>query len=94
MTKWPSVYLGKIFSYSLKLKEFDAEYVRKYKDQKGYSYHQSGFVDSIWYFYSKEVSTNLCFLFCKVKPSQTIRDERDLWVATDEVTMNICTAWC
>ena len=60
MTKWPSVDLGKIFSYMLKLKEFDAEYIGKYKDQKGYSCYQSGFVDSIWYFYGKDVSTNLC----------------------------------
>ena len=94
VTKWPSVDLGKIFSYILKLKEFDAEYVGKYKDQKGYSYYQSGFVGTIWYFYSKEISINLCFLFCKVTPSQSVRDERELWVAIDKVTMDICTAWC
>ena len=94
VTKWPSVDLGKIFSYILKLKEFDAEYVRKYKDQKGYSYYQSGFVGTIWYFYSKEISINLCFLFCKVTPSQSVTDERELWVAIDKVTMDICTAWC
>jgi len=50
VTKWPSVDLGKVFSYILKLKEFDAEYIGKYKDQKGYSYDESGFVDTIWYF--------------------------------------------
>ena len=59
VTRWPSVDLGKIFSYILKIKEFDAEYVGKYKDQKGYSYYQSGFVGTSWYFCSKEISTNL-----------------------------------
>ena len=65
VTKWPLVDLGKIFSYMLRLKEFDAEYVGKYKDQKGYSYHQNASEDTIWYFYSKEVSTNL--LSCSAK---------------------------
>ena len=88
VTKWPSVDLGKIFSYILKLKEFDADHVGKYKDQKGYSYYQSGFVGSIWYFHSKEISA-LCFLFCKVTPSQSVRDERELWVAIDKVTMDM-----
>ena len=44
VTKWPSVDLGKIFSCILKIKEFDAEYVGKNKNQKGYSYNQSGYV--------------------------------------------------
>jgi len=48
VTKWPSLDLGRIFSYILKIKEFDAEYVGKYKDQKRYSYYQSGFVGTIW----------------------------------------------
>ena len=38
VTKRPSLAFGKIFSYVLKIKEFDAEYVGKYKDQKGYCY--------------------------------------------------------
>jgi len=37
--------------------------------------------------YSKEITTNLCFLFCKVRPSQIVRDKRELWVAIDKVTM-------
>ena len=90
VTRWPSVDLGKIFSYILKIKEFDAEYVGKYKDQKGYSYYQSGFVGT---FVVKKLAP--IFVSCSaVTPSQSVRDERELWVAIERVAMDICTAWC
>ena len=47
MTVWPKVNLGNIFEYILRMKEFDKEYIGKYKDQKAYSYFDSGFVGEI-----------------------------------------------
>ena len=44
---WPKVNLGNIFEYILRMKEFDKEYIGKYKDQKAYSYFDSGFVGEI-----------------------------------------------
>ena len=47
MTVWPKVNLGNIFEYILRMKEFDKEYMGKYKDQKAYSYFDCGFVGEI-----------------------------------------------
>ena len=47
LTVWPKVNLGNIFEYILRMKEFDKEYIGKYKDQKAYSYFDSGFVGEI-----------------------------------------------
>ena len=49
MIVWLKVNLGNIFEYILRMKAFDKEYIGKYKDQKAYSYFDSGFVggDSI-----------------------------------------------
>ena len=44
---WPKVNLGNIFEYILRMKEFDKEYIGKYKDQKAYSYFDSGSVGEI-----------------------------------------------
>ena len=47
LTAWPKINLGNIFEYILRMKEFDKEYIGKYKDQKAYSYYNSGFVGEI-----------------------------------------------
>ena len=47
LTVWPKVNLRNIFEYILRMKEFDKEYMGKYKDQKAYSYFDSGFVGEI-----------------------------------------------
>ena len=47
LTAQPKVNLGNIFEYILRMKEFDKEYIGKYKDQKAYSYFDSGFVREI-----------------------------------------------
>ena len=43
MTTWPALDLGKVFSFILSKKEFDSDYVGKYKLCKAYSYFVSGF---------------------------------------------------
>lgn len=35
---WPKINLGNIFAYILSTRDFDTEYVGKYKDQKAYAY--------------------------------------------------------
>ena len=46
------------------MKEFDKEYIGKYKDQKAYSYYNSGFVGEI--LVSKINEDTKIALFCSV----------------------------
>ena len=64
LTVWPKVNLGNIFEYILRMKEFDKEYIGKYKDQKAYSYFNSGFVGEI--LVSKINEDTKIALFCSV----------------------------
>ena len=41
VTKWPPIDPGNIFGCILKRREFDADYIGEYKDQKAYSYFDS-----------------------------------------------------
>lgn len=88
--KWPCVDLGKVFSYILSHKEFDSEYIGKYKDQKAYSYWKSNFVDAILY----TKCGRSCFVKCKVTPSQSVRQEpREVWIAIENDGTLLC-GWC
>ncbi|CAH3181119.1 unnamed protein product [Porites lobata] len=40
--EWPEVDDGKLFSYILRTKAVDVDYIGKYKDQKAYSYWMTG----------------------------------------------------
>ena len=65
--KWLQVTLGSIFSYTLK-KDFDADYIGKYKDQKTFFYFSSGFAGQIKvYGFSTKMDT-IC-AFCYVRAS-------------------------
>ena len=63
-TKQPEVDDGKLFSYILRTKAVDVEYIEKYKYQKAYSYWMSGFVDAVLFTKfpvdSKQVSLKGC----------------------------------
>ena len=48
LTKWPYITLGNIFSYFLKKRDFNADYIGKYKDKKSFSYFNSGFLGQIY----------------------------------------------
>ena len=88
---WPALDLGKIFAFILSKKEFDSDYVGKYKVCKGYSYFASGFVGTIFSFSSPQYIV----LKCKVIPSQRVRDEaHDVWVGIRKSCSEICVAWC
>ena len=85
----PIIYTQEEISTNLK-KEY-AEKLKRHNIKKDpLSVTSDCLVDDV----TKWPSVDLCFLFCKVTPSQSVRDERELWVAIDKVTMDICTAWC
>ena len=76
MTVWPKVNLGNIFEYILRMKEFDKEYIGKYKDQKACSYFDSGYVVEI--FVSKiNEGTNIA-LFYSVQGSMSIHNKKEV----------------
>ena len=92
ITKWPPVSPGSILSYILKVRDFDREYVGKYKDQKAYSYFDSGFVDTILVHEPKEQNCKkFVYVYCKVTTSQSV-NEKELWVVTDKKNGEVCLA--
>ena len=82
MTTWPALDLGKVFSFILSKKEFDSDYVGKYKVCKAYSFFASGFVDTL---YSHTfVTIGEYILKCRVTPSQRV----------GEGGGGVLSAWC
>ena len=88
LTKWPNLDTGHIFSYILKNRDFnDTDYIGKYKDQKAYSYFDSGFVGPVLcYEYEdyKPTSRKIVLLFANVRASFNINTEKSLWIAIDK----------
>ena len=89
VAEWPSITMGNIFSYILKKKNFDSEYIGKYKDQKAYSFFDSGFVGPIMHFKFKK---DVLFAYSEVCGSQKINEIRKLWIAFSN--NDIVSAWC
>eukprot|EP00112_Aurelia_sp_Birch-Aquarium-sp1_P002263 Seg1246.3 transcript_id=Seg1246.3/GoldUCD/mRNA.D3Y31 product="hypothetical protein" protein_id=Seg1246.3/GoldUCD/D3Y31 len=86
ITKWPPVTLGCIFSFILKVKDFDREYIGKYKDQKAYSYFDSGFVGAILINFP-DIKPNHALIFCNVTASQSINVQKELWILINKQTV-------
>ena len=96
VTKWPVTTTGTIFSYILKKRDFDADYIGKYKDQKAYSYFDSGFVSKILV-YEPKTKKYIVFLYCNVRASQSIHEEKRLWIAFEKISTTssqILSAYC
>ena len=91
MIVWPEVNLGNIFEYILRMKEFDKEYIGKYKDQKAYSYFDSGFVGEL--LVSKINEGTKKALFYSVQGSMSIHKKKEVWVVANPDGM-IIPAWC
>eukprot|EP00795_Rhopilema_esculentum_P013367 gene13367-4222_t len=91
--KWPKIDVGTIFSYILKVRDFDYDYIGRYKDQKAYSYFDSGFVDSI-YTYHPVSNKDLVFLYCKVQASLTVSVTRNSWILVKKCPVEMLTSWC
>ena len=79
LTKWPYITLENIFSYILNRRDFDADYIGKYKDQKAFSYCNSGFVGQI-YVYELSSKKDILFAYCDISASQSIHENKDLWI--------------
>ena len=75
--QWLHMDTGVIFAYILKVKDCDLECVGRYKDQKAYSYFDSGFVDTI-FIYKPSSCRNKIFLYSKVQSSLTVSDKKML----------------
>ena len=73
----------------------DKEYIARYKDQKAYSYWDSGFVGPI---YIHETRTKkIMFLYYSVKVSQAMTDVKEVWIAihkNNQTENQILWVWC
>ena len=88
ITKFPKVNIGQIFSYILRMKAFEAEYIGQYKVRKAYSFFKSGMVDKI--FVTR--INNKTVLKSSVVPSQRINnDQHKLWILFDEKSDILCS---
>ena len=88
---WPTVDLGKIFSFIINKKAFDTEYVGHYKTKKAYSFFISGFVNEV---FVCKVSADKVILKGTVKPSQKVReDPRSVWILCTKDEDVLC-AYC
>ena len=89
-------YNGKCFFIHPSLRrDFDANYIGKHKDQKAYSYFDSGFVGPITFYKQTE---NITFIYCEVTASQKIQEMKNLWIVFeklhDTTNIGILAAWC
>ena len=92
ITKWPPVSL---FSYILKVRDFDKKYAGKYKDLKGYSYFDNGFIETILVHEPNEQNCKkFVYVYCKVTASQSVAEKKELWVVIDKKSGEVCLAWC
>ena len=94
--QWPKIDDGKLFSFILRVKAVDIDYIGKYKDQKAYSYWMSGFVDTV--FVAKCPSdSKFTFLKGNVSPSQRLRDDpHQVWICVEgeKTDCRVVTSWC
>ena len=71
------------------MREFNNEYIGKYKDQKAYSYFDSNFFGEVLNY----KGSDYLILFCNVRASMSIHDDKELWIVV-KPTGKIVTAWC
>lgn len=94
LKQWPKLDDGKQFSYFLRTKAVDLEYIGKYRDQKAYSYWMSGFVDTMLFTKCPVDSNYACLKGC-VSPSQNRDDSHKVWVCLEGTNSDckIVTSW-
>ena len=96
ISEWPEVDDRNLFSYILRVKAVDVDYIGVYKDQKAYSYWMSGFVDAVCVA-KCPVNSKFTFLKRSVCPYQRIRDDpHEVWICTEGAKKDckILTLWC
>ena len=99
LTLWPVITMGNIFAFILHKKDFNTDYIDKYKDQKTYSYFDSGFVGGPVFIYEPKSKQrgNIVFLYSEVSASQAVHEYKQLCIVVkkiDESGSNILSAWC
>ena len=90
---WPKINLGNIFEYILSLRDFDKEYIGKYKDQKAYCYWEDGHVGEILCYRGEGLPDETVLLFSSVMASMG-SDSRNVWILAEMNGGRIITAWC
>ena len=89
---WPDLDEGKVFSFILKNKTVETEYIGRYKDEKAYSFYESGFVGCLYSCCFPD-QRNKVFIKCNVTPSTKVRDRpHDTWILFEN--NSILTTWC
>ena len=90
--------MGNIFAFILHKRDFNTDYIGKYKDQKAYSYFDSGFVVPVFIYEPKSKQRgNIMFLYSEARASQAVHEHKQLWIVVkkiDENGSNILSAWC
>ena len=83
---------GKAFSFILQNKTVVTEYIGRNKDEKAYSFYESGFVGCL-YSYCLPDQHNKVFIKGDMTPSTKVRDRPDnTWILFD--SNSILTTWC
>jgi hypothetical protein len=94
VTKFPPIDCGVIFSYILQVRDFDLDYIGRYKDQKAYSYWDSGFVDKIST-YEPHQNKTVVYIYGSVRASFTASVTHKLWILVKKnPAFKILTCWC
>ena len=88
--------LGNIFSHILRNRDFDADYIDKYRDQKAFSYFNSGFVGQM-YIYELSAKKDILSAYWDVRASQSKHENKDLWILfrkKSKTNTDILSVWC
>ena len=95
VTSSPDLDQGKLFSFVLKKQSSRFRVVGKYKDQKAFSYYESGFVSAL---YTYIVPGTKMFVKGDVTPSTKVRDDpHKAWILFEIPKKGECetlTTWC
>lgn len=96
VSSWPDLHEGKLFSFILKNKAVDSDYIGKYKHQKAFSYYENGFVGPLFTY--TVPGTKLLFIKGTVTPSTKVRDDpHEEWILFEIPKKGECeilTTWC
>ena len=70
-------------------KDFNADYIGKFKDQKAYSHFDSGFVEPVFIYEIKSKQMgDIVFLYSEVRTSQAVYEQKQLWIVVKKIDEN------
>ena len=94
MRSWPDLDEGKLFSFILKHKAVDSDYIGKYKEQKAFSF-SGGFVGTLYTY--TVLAKKMFFVKGDITPSTKVRDDsHKAWILFEipKGECEILTTWC